>query len=176
MRRVSRANAFTSLRYSIAAYQPRHPPPPGGEVFGQLPMHTRPAWATPRLPGEMLNQHSTFVSRMPRMLGMRWLYSRGAQIKPWFRETGTGSVESTRFQPILSYQWSGQFNDAIYQAGYPRNLGYTFKVSPVTANLGQGGPQMKARPWLTRPVYSNRAYTSGIQGLPAQGVNFTSGG
>lgn len=102
------------------------------------------------------------------MNGIRWLYSRGGQIKPWFRAKATGAVESSKFQPVSSYTWQGEFNDSIYQAGYPRNLGYTFKVDTIPPwALGASPWQMRPAPQIRRPIFSRRAYTSGIRAVPA---------
>lgn len=161
-------NGFSSLGYSIHAYQPYYAPPITPQTNyingGKAAVVEHPDFAT-------IDQHTTMVNREPRMLGIRWLYSRGGQIKPWFRMVATGRVESTKFQPVLSYQWSGEFNDSIYQAGYPRNLGYTFKVPTIPPRaLGVQRDQMLPRPRFTRPIFSRRAYTSGVKPLPAQGI------
>lgn len=165
VRRQGNTNAFTSLGYSVEAYQPMYAPPTGPPRSEM--QNNSPAFFGNGLPGDIVDQHSAIVNREPRMIGIRWLYSRGAQVKPWFRMIATGQVERTKFQPVLAYQWSGEFNDAIYQAGYPRNLGYTFKVDQLPANTQIPGPRMLAKPWIKRPYYARRAYTSGISGLPA---------
>lgn len=159
-------NAWGSLGRSIAAYQPYYAPPvtpsPNYIRGGQAARTEMPAH-------QEIDQHTSLVNRAPSMLGIRWLYSRGGQIKPWFRMIATGAVESTKFQPVLSYTWTGENNDAIYQAGYPRNLGYSFKVDTIPrAALGVQRDQMRPAPRWTRPIYSRRAYTSGVKGLPAQ--------
>lgn len=161
-------NAFSSLGASVAAYQPYYAPPvtpstnyvQGGKAAAtKMPDHQQTE----------IDQHTSLVNRMPSMLGIRWLYSRGGQIKPWFRMIATGRVESTKFQPVLSYTWQGEFNDAIYQAGYPRNLGYSFKVDTIPSYaLATQQAQMRPAQRFTRPIYSRRAYTSGVKPLPAQ--------
>jgi hypothetical protein len=156
---------WSSMGASIQAYLPYYAPPvdpqtnyiTGGGASAMMHPEYQP-----------IDEHTRLVNRMPRMLGIRWLYARGGQIKPWFRMISTGAVESTKFQPVLSYQWSGEFNDAIYEAGYPRNLGYTFKVPTIpAAALGTDRSQMLPRPRITRPIFSRRAYTSGVKPLPA---------
>jgi len=163
-------NGFSSLGYSIHAYQPYYAPP----VTPQT-LYINGGYAGAKLDPDfhMIDQHTSVVNRMPRMLGIRWLYSRGGQIKPWFRMVATGRVESTKFQPVMAHTWEGEFNDSVYQAGFPRNLGYTFKVPtiPSWALNGQTQqPQMLPRPRFTRPIFSRRAYTSGVTPLPAQGT------
>lgn len=161
-------NAWSSLGASVAAYQPYYAPP-----VTPSPNYIRGggASATQHPDAQEIDQHTGLVNRMPRMIGIRWLYSRGGQIKPWFRMIGTGAVESTKFQPVLAYSWSGENNDAIYQAGYPRNLGYTFKVDTIpAAALGTQRDQMLPAPRFTRPIFSRRAYTSGVKPLPAVGI------
>jgi hypothetical protein len=162
-------NGFSSLAYSVAAYQPIYAPPVdpqthyirGGQAFFQA-----------TIPNQRIDQHNRLVNRKPRMLGIRWLYSRGGQVKPWFRMQSTGAVESSKFQPITSHTWEGEFNDAIYEAGYPRNLGYTFKVPTYPAQaVAQPRDRMMAAPRFTRSIFARRAYTSGVKPLPAVGTN-----
>lgn len=161
-----RANAFTSLGCSTESYQPMYAAPTG-PPRAQM-QQTGSALLTPRIPAQLVDQHTTMVNREPRMMGIRWLYSRGGQCKPWFRMIATGQVESTKFQPVLAHQWAGEFNDSIYQAGYPRNLGYTFKVDQPVNTYTTPGPSMASKPWIRRPYYARRAYTSGIAGVPAE--------
>lgn len=160
-------NSYSSLGKSIHDYQPYYSPP----VAPQSDFINGGSAAAVNIAEyrhQMISQHDRLVNRMPRMLGIRWLYSRGGQIKPWFRMVGTGTVESTKFQPVLSYTWDGEFNDAIYQAGYPRNLGFTFKVDTIPPwALGTSPWQMRPAPQIRRPIFSRRAYTSGVRGLPA---------
>jgi hypothetical protein len=159
---------ISSLAYSVAAYQPYYAPPVDPQTHF---IKGGAAAAQPEIPNQKIDQHNTLVNRMPRMLGIRWLYSRGGQVKPWFRMIATGQVESTKFQPVNSWTWDGEFNDAIYQAGWPRNLGYTFKVPSIPPQaLGNQRDQMLPAPRFTRPIFARRAYTSGVRPLPAQGV------
>lgn len=162
-------NGFSSLAYSIHAYQPIYAPPVDPQTHF---IRGGSAAFQATIPNQRISQHERLVNRMPRMLGIRWLYSRGGQVKPWFRMQATGVVESSKFQPITSHTWEGEFNDAIYEAGYPRNLGYTFKVPtyPATA-VAQPRDRMLAAPRFTRSIFARRAYTSGVKPLPAQGVN-----
>jgi len=163
-------NGWSSLNYSVAAYMPYYAPPISPQR--QVVQNRDTPLMTPGLPGQQVDQHTTLVNREPRLMGIRWLYSRGGQIKPWFRMIATGAVERTKFQPVLAYQWSGEFNDAIYQAGWPRNLGYTFKVDTIPQQaLATQREQMMPRPWIRKPYFARRAYTSGIKGVPVQATN-----
>lgn len=162
-----RKNAFSSLGASIAAYQPYYSPPITPQTH-YINGGSAEAVNMAEYSHQWISQHDRLVNRMPLMTGIRWLYSRGGQIKPWFRMISTPTVESTKFQPVLSYTWNGEFNDAIYQAGYPRNLGYTFKVDTIPPwALGTSPWQMRPTPWIRRPIFSRRAYTSGIRPVAA---------
>jgi hypothetical protein len=156
------AAGFSSLGYSNAVYAAVHP----GPVLdrGAL-IQTGHSAAQPRIPAHRIDQHTTLVNREPRMIGIRWLFAYGGQIKPWFRNIATGQVESTKFQPITVSRLTGEFNDAIFQAGYPRNLGYTFQVQQ--ARFVGAGPRMRpgAR-ILAAPYVSGHATTSGIPPVP----------
>lgn len=159
-------NAWSSLGYSVQANLPYNAPP----VTPQTNYINGGSAAVVEMPeGGTVDQHTTLVNRMPRMLGIRNLYSRGGQIKPWFRMIATGQVERTKFQPVLSYTWDGEFYDAIYQAGYPRNLGYTFKVPTIPAPaMRDDRYRMLPAPRFTRSIFAKRANTSGVRPLPAQ--------
>lgn len=161
-------NGWSSLGYSIHAYQPFYAPPVDPQTHF---IKTGSAVLQQNIPNQRISQHDRLVNRMPRMLGIRWLYSRGGQVKPWFRMIGTGAVESTKFQPITSHTWDGEFNDAIYEAGYPRNMGYTFKVPTIPAPaVALQRDRMAAAPRFTKSIFARRAYTSGVAPVPAQGV------
>lgn len=162
-------NGFSSLAYSVHAYQPYYAPPVDPQT-NYIRGGSAAAQAT--IPVQRITQHTRMVNRMPRTLGIRWLYSRGGQIKPWFRMIATGAVESTKFQPVSSWSWSGEFNDAIYEAGYPRNLGYTFKVPTIAPTaIGTQRDRMMPSPRFTRSIFARRAYTSGVAPVPAQSTS-----
>jgi hypothetical protein len=164
-------NAFSSLGKSVIAYQPYYAPPvaPQTEFVQGGASHLADIRSY-----EMWDQHSVFVSRAPRQLGMRWLYARVPAFLDWFRMIATGTVESTRFQPKQIHEFSnvGQ-NDAIYQAGYPRNMGWSEKVPTIPPlALGVSPNQMVPRPQIKRSIYVNRRpFTSGIPGVPATPTN-----
>lgn len=157
----------SSLTNSIIAYQPYYAPPTtpqtnvergGASVFADMRRYSH--W----------DQHSTPVNRAPRELGMRWFYGRMLQGFRTFRMVATGRVASSLFQPTTrtTYAENG-FNDAIYQAGFPRNLGLSFKVATIPPiALGTSPSQMLPAPRITRSVYVNRRpFTSGIAAVPA---------
>lgn len=167
------ANGFDSLGRSIQAYMPQYAPPVNpqtnyirGGAADALPDIARANGSA------VWDQHSRLVNRNPRRLGIRTLYSYGAASKAWFRMVATGAVESTKFQPVTSHMWDGEQNDAIYQAGYPRNLGLTFKVPTVNPNINPPW-SMAARPnFRGRTIFTNtRPFTSGIPGKPATPTN-----
>lgn len=170
-RRHQAPNSFSSLGQSIADYQPYYPPPVTPQTH-YINGGSAAAVNMEEYAHQKITDHDRLVNRMPRMNGIRWLYSRGGQLKPWFRMKATAAVESTKFQPVLSYTWQGEFNDSIYQAGYPRNLGYTFKVDTIPPwALGASPWQMQPAPQIRRPIFARRAYTSGIRALPAISSN-----
>lgn len=115
------------------------------------------------------DEHSRLASRAPRQVGVRTLFSYGGMYVKWMRMIATGQVERTKFQPRTNHEWTGEFNDALYGAGYPRNLGTTFKVPTVAPQaLGTSPWQMQPRPQFKRPIYVNKRGTaSGIRGVPA---------
>lgn len=163
---MRRRNAYSSMGQSVEAYQPFFPPP-------VVPQDTVIRGSSPLVMqmdsvGEVWDQHSRLVNRDPRRIGIRTLFSYGGYALKQFRMIATGQVESSTFQPRGNHMWDGEFNDAIYQMGYPRNLALTFKVN--TVNKGINAPwQQTPRPnFGGRTIYtSRRPVTSGIPGTPA---------
>jgi hypothetical protein len=157
----------SSLTNSIVAYMPYYAPPvpiqtsvERGHAHRFVDMRGYQQWT----------QHSRPVNRAPRTLGMRWMYGVIPQIFRGIRMVATGAVESTQFQPVARTKYNSTgFNDAIYQAGFPRNLGLSEKVPTVPpVALGTAPWQMLPAPRITRSIYVNRRpFTSGIPGVPA---------
>lgn len=164
-------NGFTSLGYSVHAFQPYYAPPVAPQT--EFVQGGASQFADMR-PYETYDQHSVPASRAPRMLGMRWTYGRLYRTFQQFRMIATGRVESSRFQPQNGVTLgSTGFNDALYQAGYPRNLGWSEKVPTIPpVALGTSPNQMAPRPQIVRSIFVNRrALTSGIPGVPATPTN-----
>lgn len=160
---------FSSLGRSVEAYQPYFSPP----VTPQTEFITTGSALERNLaqPASHVDYSDGLVTRAPRLNGIRTLFSYGTQILTTFRMIATGRVESTTFQPRLSHQWTGEFNDSIYQAGYPRNLGTTFKVPTVNPNINPPW-SMAPAPQFRRNIFVNRrAVTSGVPGKPAIPTN-----
>lgn len=90
-------------------------------------------------------QHDAVVRRWPRMVGMRYLYARGATRMPIQRLGADGIPRPWRsaYQPNdMGPIRNGGFDDANFQAGYPGfNLGLSFKVPSVHRNsaISAGG-------------------------------------
>lgn len=158
---------WSSAQYSVNAYMPMYAPPvtpQSNYIQGSSPVLT----TIDQQGGEQWDQHSKLVNRDPRRIGIRTLFSYGGQLKPWFKMIRTGGVESSKFQPRTNHTWDGEFNDALYQAGYPRNLGLTFKVGTVNRGINPPWTQMPAPNARGRTIYTaRRPVTSGIPGVPA---------
>lgn len=162
---------YSSMVRSVTSYMPYYAPPVapqsnfiqgGSSAFSDVRPH------------EIWDQHSVPVNRAPRMLGMRWFYKRAYDKLRYFHMVATGRVESTKFQDTIgtTYGMTG-FNDALYQAGYPRNLGFSEKVPTIPPlALGTSPYQMAARPQIIRSIFVNRRpFNSGIAPLPATPTN-----
>lgn len=159
---------FSSLAYSIAAYQPYISPPitpqtnyvAGGYAgMGTLvPMTSKATNGAP------------IVSRVPRER-MRYLYSYGTSTKKWFRMIATGQVESTKFQPRTGHLYDASFNKGLYEAGYPQNLGISVKVPTVPNALvnGSSGPEMTPAYAKRKTIFTRRAYST-VPAVPAKGA------
>lgn len=164
---------FSSLGKSIESYQPYYAPPTFPQtnyVNGGGPLQS----VNPPVMSRGVTQGNTaVVNRRNRMNGMDFLYSRGAQLKKWFKMVATGQVESSSFQPILDSTAYADFNGALYCNGFPRNLGWSEKVPTIPPEaLGISPTQMAPRPQYTRNVYTRRSFTTAkaIPAVPYNGV------
>lgn len=160
---------FSSLGRSIEAYQPYAAPPTFPQtnyIQGSSPLAT----VNPPLVSNGHTGAATVNSRFSNQ-GMGFLYSRGAQVKKWFKMIRTGGVESTSFQPVLSSTWFSMFNGTLYRAGYPRNLGWSEKVPTIPPQaLGTSPSQMLPTPRMTRNVFTRRSFTT-APSIPAEPKN-----
>lgn len=160
---------MSSLGRSVHAYQPYYAPPTFPQtnyISSRSPVQS----ANPPLMS-MGTTGSAVVNARPRMVGMSFLYSRGARFKQWFKMIATGQVEKTAFQPLEAYTWYSAGNDALYQAGYPRNLGWSEKVPTIPREaLGNERSQMNPMPQFKRNVYTRRSFST-APSVPAQPMN-----
>jgi hypothetical protein len=133
------------------------------EQFVSNPVATSPLSGHLSVPyeGSYDIRRAPVVSRVPRMNGIRQVYSRGMTAMPIKRLGADGqpmpwnsSFQRNDMGPIRN----GQYNDSLYQAGYPGfNLGLSFKVPTLqTTNGGTG--MISATPPLMAPV----SYNAGI--------------
>jgi hypothetical protein len=160
---------WSALRNSIIAYSPYYPPPTES-LLDPRNMRGTSTLASMNPPvNSECNYRSGIVSRANRRNGDRQMYSRGTQHNSTMRIMATGAVESTRFQPFMGWEWSGSFNDALYEAGYPQNLGLSFKAPSIpdgVATTAQWG-RMRAAPQFTRTVFTRRRF-AGAPSIPAK--------
>jgi hypothetical protein len=107
------------------------------------------------IPSEPTEWKAPVVMRGDRVVGMRYLYARGAVAQP-ISPLGTGpdigiAVWSSDANPdFMGPIHDAGFNDALFQAGYPGfNLGLSFKVPSFQAREqktgGPGGGNMRMR-------------------------------
>ena len=151
---------FSSLGKSIESYQPYYAPPTFPQtnyINGGGPLQS----VNPPQYSVGVRGFPAVVPRRNRMAGMDFLYSRGAQLKKWFKMVATGQVESSAFQPILDSTWYADFNGQLYCVGFPRNLGWSEKVPTIPPEaLGTNPSNMAPRPQWTRNVYTRRSFTT----------------
>lgn len=159
-----------SYGQAIATYMPMYAPPSvpipemlvtGSAVTTQLPVVSQAPTS-----GAMV------VNRRERQLGMRFLYAVGAKAIRQFIMQATGRVQSSQFQPKTAWTWTGSFDDAQYQFGYPgTNLGWSVKVATIPKEaLGTAPWQMTPRPQYRRNIITNRTF-GGAPGVPAKPTN-----
>ncbi len=163
-----------SRQFSIdtpASFQPFYEPdvtPLGSEAINPSPLFQN-------LPSQVsvAQDRSTVVSRKPRTIGQRFLYSRGGKRIRQFVMMATGRVQSSTFQPTTAHTWISTFNDQIFQAGYPgRNLGISEKVPSINPQaLGTQAFQQQPAPRYTRSIFTNRSFSTPLPGKPAIPTN-----
>lgn len=106
--------------------------------------------------------NSAVVDRRPRRNGLRYFYAHGSTVMPvgGVPRPGPGGVLSSAFQRILVHLTDWSQNDALFAAGYPRNLGLSFRVAQLNTQVsgGSGPGAMEARPLFPKiqrvPRYS----------------------
>jgi hypothetical protein len=100
------------------------------------------------------------VTRAERTTGMRYVYGRGTSRIPIRRLGADGQPIpwNSAAQPLnMGPIRNGQYNDALFQAGYPGfNLGISFKVPQLnTTNAGSGmispTPSLMPNPGQQKP-------------------------
>lgn len=97
-------------------------------------------------------QGSMVVNRRPRRNGLRYFYSHGGVVQPapQVPTPGAGGVRNSLYQTILVQLHDWSTNLAIFAAGYPRNLGYTTRVSQLQTKVS-GGPTNATMD--TKPIF-----------------------
>lgn len=164
---------YSSLGRSIAAYQPYYAPPVA-PATNFIQTRSAQHMSVPAAVSSFRSGNAV-VSKKSRIKGMRFLYSRGSKKLRQFRMRATGQVESSTFQPLTAWTWSGAFNDQLFCCGYPRNLGLSEKVATIPPQaLGTTPSQMLPRPQITRSIFTNRSFST-VKGLPAKGILPTQG-
>lgn len=106
---------------------------------------------------------SAVVTRAPRMNGMRFAYGYGkeeAQLPHVYPGGNDGGVRSSAFQTFKNHLYNFVLNDGLFAAGYPRNLGLSFRVPAIRTNPTGGSTpsRMDQKPQFTKvqsvPRYS----------------------
>lgn len=102
--------------------------------------------STNTVPASTNRTGAAVVVRIPRRDGLAYHYGYGAVDTPkpqTYPGGNDGRVESSAFQTFVNHLFNWSSNDCWYAAGYPRNLGYTFRVAGVRTN--PTGGSTKAR-------------------------------
>lgn len=114
-------------------------PPVTSYAYGarNTPMHSSLA-----VPASTIRSNSGIVSRKPIRRGNEFFYSHGATSMPTesVLQPGAAGVWSSRFQTQNVALLTWQMNRSIFMAGYPRNLGFTFRAPKPNVNSATGGP------------------------------------
>lgn len=84
---------------------------------------------------------SAMVTRIPRRQGMRYFYGYGAQPMPLpnpYPGGNDGQVRISAFQRYMNHLYNFVKYDGLFSAGYPRNLGLTFRVQQIKTQVTGG--------------------------------------
>lgn len=111
------------------------------------------------------------VMRVPRRRGLRYFYNYGSTPMPAPGCRASNRVESSLFQPIKTQLVDWTQNDAWFEGGYPRNLGFTFRVPQLKTQVtgGAGPGAMAQRPLFPR-VQRVPRYSTYIPQYPTRGT------
>lgn len=98
---------------------------------------------------------SAIVNRAPRRGGIRSFYVHGGVVMPnGLPNPGpeSGNVNISAFQRVLVQLMDWQINPSWFEAGYPRNLGFSTRVSQLETNQtgGPGKSSSDQRPLFTK--------------------------
>ena len=128
-----------------------------------------------RVPPSTNRSGSSVVSRRPRRDGLRYYYSHGGTVMPApnVPTPGNGGVANSRYQTILVQLQDWSTNLAWFAAGYPRNLGYSWRQPQPTVQASGGATSatMDARPIFPRVQRVPRASVS----IPTYNTRSTNG-
>jgi hypothetical protein len=116
------------------------------------------------VPATSNRTNSAVVNRRPRRNGLRYFYGHGGLVMPFraIPSVGTGGVQNSFYQTILVQLHDWSQNLSWFAAGYPRNLGYSTRVSQLNTNVtgGSTNAAMNQRPLFPKvqrvPRYSVR--------------------
>lgn len=113
-----------------------------------LPMRTRLT-----VPASTNRTGSPVVSRADRRDGLRYYYSHGGIQMPvnGVPRPGAGGVLSSAHQTVLVQLHDWVTNNAWFAAGYPRNMGYSFRAQQLQTKA-TGGPTSAAM--QQKPVFA----------------------
>jgi hypothetical protein len=114
---------------------------------------------------------SAVVNRVERRAGHRYWYSHGGVTMPMpgVPRPGAGGVFSSSFQQTLVQLHDWMINLEWYAAGYPRNMGYSFRAQQVQTRT-TGGPTaaaMQQRPLFPK-VQTIKRYTVATPRYPTR--------
>lgn len=115
--------------------------------------------------------NSAVVNRRPRRNGLMYFYSHGSTRMPvpGMPTPGLGGVMSSAYQTLLTTLHDWVINRAWYAGGYPRNLGYAFRVDQIATKTTGGAVgamqprplfprvQVIPRPTVTPPTYNTKS-------------------
>lgn len=149
-----------SGRYAgLVSYEGDLPAPVTSYASNQ---RTSPVTSVNITPATTAWTQSSVVNRIPRRDGIRYSYGYGTTKMPVpYPSGGNRGVNSSEFQPRNGQLVAYSQNDAWYAAGYPSNLGLTFRVPQLKTQVtgGSGPGWMAARPLFTR-VQTVRRYST----------------
>lgn len=112
------------------------------------------------IPPSTNRTNSAVVTRVPRRNGIAYFYSHGGLTMPAnaVPRPGSGGVWSSSFQQVLVQLHDWVKNSDWFAAGYPRNLGYAFRVQQVSTKAGGGSVgRMQPRPLFPKVQVIPRA-------------------
>ena len=132
-----------------------------------------PLFSGLNVPASANSTRSAVVNRRDLRKGLLYFYAHGGDVMPLPQVTNPpgGGVRLSAFQQVLVTLHDWVINEGLFMAGYPRNLGYSFRTPQLKTQVSGGsGPGMMAQRPLFPGVQTVPRYTAPVRRYSTKGA------